>query len=171
MRKKSIASQSILIESTLSCLEEFGYHKTSITNICDRAMLSRGALLHHYATKSDLLVAAYASWRKSLINDGLRIHTDKYSLLRDGFSFSDKIARRNAILSIEFFSALKDDPMLSGRFFVNANDSRLLNEESGNGNNFSSIHDLIFIGMVVKSALDGELRVTSEIREFFKVQM
>jgi AcrR family transcriptional regulator len=50
--------RSRLIEATLACLEQYGYHGTSLTRILDKAGVSRGAWRHHFATKHDLVAAA-----------------------------------------------------------------------------------------------------------------
>ncbi|MEK7265748.1 MAG: helix-turn-helix domain-containing protein, partial [Pseudomonadota bacterium] len=38
-------------------LAEFGYHRTSVGKIAERAGVSQGALQHHYPTKDDLVAA------------------------------------------------------------------------------------------------------------------
>ena len=47
-----------LLAATIECLVEHGYSGTTTQRVQDRAGLSRGALLHHFATKEALLVAA-----------------------------------------------------------------------------------------------------------------
>lgn len=47
-----------LIEATLTCLEKWGYHGSSLTRILEAAGVSRGAWRHHFATKNDLVAAA-----------------------------------------------------------------------------------------------------------------
>jgi AcrR family transcriptional regulator len=47
-----------LLTATIECLVEHGYAGTTTQRVQDRAGLSRGALLHHFATKEALLVAA-----------------------------------------------------------------------------------------------------------------
>lgn len=47
-----------LLEATIECLVAVGYAKTSTNTVLERSGLSRGALLHHFPTRSDLLVAA-----------------------------------------------------------------------------------------------------------------
>ena len=52
------ATQRILLEATLRCLGRQGYASTSISEIIKEAGVSRGALLHHYPNKIDLVAAA-----------------------------------------------------------------------------------------------------------------
>jgi AcrR family transcriptional regulator len=47
-----------LLDATIECLVELGYAGTTFQRVQDRAGVSRGALLHHFASKEDLLVAA-----------------------------------------------------------------------------------------------------------------
>ena len=47
-----------LIEATLDILLDSGYHRTTTTEIVKRAGVSRGALVHHFACKADLIAAA-----------------------------------------------------------------------------------------------------------------
>jgi AcrR family transcriptional regulator len=47
-----------LIEATLTCLEKYGHHGSSLTRILNTAGVSRGAWHHYFATKNDLVAAA-----------------------------------------------------------------------------------------------------------------
>lgn len=47
-----------LLEATVECLVERGFSGTSTTLVSERAGVSRGAQLHHFPTKNDLVVAA-----------------------------------------------------------------------------------------------------------------
>ena len=49
-----------LLEATVDCLVEHGFAGTSTTLVSERAGVSRGAQLHHFPTKNDLVVAAVA---------------------------------------------------------------------------------------------------------------
>lgn len=47
-----------LLEATVDCLIERGFGGTSTTLVSERAGVSRGAQLHHFPTKNDLVLAA-----------------------------------------------------------------------------------------------------------------
>ena len=47
-----------LLDATVDCLVEHGFSGTSTTLVSERAGVSRGAQLHHFPTKNDLVVAA-----------------------------------------------------------------------------------------------------------------
>jgi len=47
-----------LLEATVECLAELGYAGTTTTEVVRRAGVSRGAQVHHFPTKTDLVVGA-----------------------------------------------------------------------------------------------------------------
>jgi len=51
------ATRTRLLDATLACLVERGYAGTTTAEVERRAGVSRGARLHHFPTKADLLVA------------------------------------------------------------------------------------------------------------------
>jgi AcrR family transcriptional regulator len=56
--ERSAATQIRLLDATIECLIERGWAGTSTTEIVRRAGVSRGAQVHHYPTKEDLVIAA-----------------------------------------------------------------------------------------------------------------
>ena len=52
------AMRARLLEATVELLVERGFAGTSTTLVSERAGVSRGAQLHHFPTKNDLVVAA-----------------------------------------------------------------------------------------------------------------
>lgn len=56
--ERSAATRKALLDSTIECLGELGYDRTTTTEISERAGLSRGAHLHHFRTRAALLAAA-----------------------------------------------------------------------------------------------------------------
>src|SRR5579871_5026542 len=61
MQERGIATRSALLEAALECLVELGYGATTTTEVANRAGVSRGAQLHHFPTKAELLSAAVES--------------------------------------------------------------------------------------------------------------
>ena len=55
---RSRAMRARLLEATVELLGERGFAGTSTTLVSERAGVSRGAQLHHFPTKNDLVVAA-----------------------------------------------------------------------------------------------------------------
>jgi len=56
--ERSAATRGRLLDATLSCLSELGYARTTTTEIAERAGVSRGAQLHHFPTKAELVTTA-----------------------------------------------------------------------------------------------------------------
>lgn len=56
--ERSRATRARLMQATIACLVEQGWTGTSTTLVSQRAGVSRGAQLHHFPTKNDLVLAA-----------------------------------------------------------------------------------------------------------------
>ena len=52
------AMRARLLDATVECLVELGYAGTTTTEVVKRAGVSRGAQVHHFPTKQDLVLAA-----------------------------------------------------------------------------------------------------------------
>lgn len=58
--ERSAETRTRLLEATIESLGEVGYASTTTTGVCERAGVSRGAQVHHFPRKQDLVVAAVA---------------------------------------------------------------------------------------------------------------
>ena len=56
--ERSASTRARLLDATIECLFELGYASTTTTEIAKRAGLSRGAQLHHFPTKAELVTTA-----------------------------------------------------------------------------------------------------------------
>lgn len=56
--ERSAATQALLLEATIQSLVDVGYAGTTTTRIAELAGVSRGAQMHHYRSKADLVTAA-----------------------------------------------------------------------------------------------------------------
>ncbi len=56
--QKSAATRKLIIESAIQCFVDLGYARTTTTRIAHAAGLSRGAMLHHFPSKMDVVKAA-----------------------------------------------------------------------------------------------------------------
>ena len=56
--ERSAETRLRLLDACVNCLVELGYSSTTTNAIQERAGVSRGALMHHYASKADLMVAS-----------------------------------------------------------------------------------------------------------------
>lgn len=64
------------MEAALECIAEFGYQAATMDQIVARARTSRGAQVHHFPTKLDLVEAAMEHMLNKVIDD-VREHTNK----------------------------------------------------------------------------------------------
>lgn len=56
--ERTRAMRQRLLEATVECLVQHGWSGTSTTLVSQRAGVSRGAMLHHFPAKNDLVLAA-----------------------------------------------------------------------------------------------------------------
>lgn len=57
-QERASATRLLLLDATFDCLVSLGYGRTSTPEVLRRTGVSRGALLHHFPTKTDLVCAA-----------------------------------------------------------------------------------------------------------------
>jgi AcrR family transcriptional regulator len=65
-QRKSIQTRLAILEAAIDCLQEHGFARTTTQLIAQMAGISRGAMLHHYATKQELIasVLEYTFFRR-----------------------------------------------------------------------------------------------------------
>ncbi len=56
--QKSAATRNLIVEAAIKCFVDLGYARTTTTAIAEKAGLSRGAMLHHFPSKIDIVRAA-----------------------------------------------------------------------------------------------------------------
>jgi AcrR family transcriptional regulator len=56
--QKSASTRNLIIEAAIKCFVDMGYARTTTTVIAEKAGLSRGAMLHHFPSKLDIVRAA-----------------------------------------------------------------------------------------------------------------
>ncbi len=56
--ERTASTRARLLDATIDCLYELGFAKTTTTEVANRAGLSRGAQLHHFPTKAELVITA-----------------------------------------------------------------------------------------------------------------
>jgi len=67
-QERSESTQTALLQATVRCLGRDGYAATSISSIIAEAGVSRGALLHHYPTKNELIASAIVWFYRQRLN-------------------------------------------------------------------------------------------------------
>jgi AcrR family transcriptional regulator len=58
LQKRAIDTRAALLDAAIDCLVERGYAATTTIETARRARVSRGAQLHHFPTKAELMTAA-----------------------------------------------------------------------------------------------------------------
>lgn len=56
--QRSSETRTRLLDATIECLVEYGYGGTTTPRVAERAGVTRGAQVHHFGSKTDLVVAA-----------------------------------------------------------------------------------------------------------------
>jgi AcrR family transcriptional regulator len=67
--ERRAATRGRLLEATVECLAERGYPGTTTIEVARRAGLSRGAQLHHFGTKAELVTAAIEHLHGRLLDE------------------------------------------------------------------------------------------------------
>lgn len=115
-REQREKTREALLDATIQCLVEFGHAGTTTQRIQDRAGVSRGALSHHFPSKSELL--AEATHRIAVKH--LQRVTDLIDRLDGGpealpqllHVFRDAMTEPHFQASIEIWTASRTDPQL-----------------------------------------------------------
>ncbi len=66
-QRKSAQTRVGILDAAIECLATHGYARTTTQMIAETAGVSRGAMLHHYPTKADLIksIIAYSFYKRS----------------------------------------------------------------------------------------------------------
>lgn len=117
--ERSAEMKRRLLDATVECLAERGYAATSTQEVVNRAGVSRGALAHHFSSKTDLVAEAAAY----LISNRLRTTQRRMAKLA---ADKDELAKRIRLLwetyertfpaTIEYMVAARTDDALRKRF-------------------------------------------------------
>lgn len=74
--ERRTATRAALLEATIECLVEYGYAHTTTTRVVETAGVSRGAQVHHFPTKAEL-VAEAVSYLADLRAEEIRVALDE----------------------------------------------------------------------------------------------
>jgi AcrR family transcriptional regulator len=114
--ERSTAMRQRLLDATIECLVEYGYAGTTVTKIADRAGVTRGAQVHHYPTKADLVTAAIEHLATKLAEetfDDLSRLESSDDLIGDALDMIWEVHQGPVFAaSVEFWVAARTDPAL-----------------------------------------------------------
>jgi AcrR family transcriptional regulator len=115
-QERSRVTRQRLMAAAVECLVDHGWSGTTTTVVAERAGVSRGAQLHHYPTRAELVVAAVEHVGRKLVDD----------MLAAAASLPDGAGRTHAVLqmlgdfytgplfvaALELWVAARTDPQL-----------------------------------------------------------
>jgi AcrR family transcriptional regulator len=117
---RSAATQARLLDATIECLIERGWAATSTTEVVRRAGVSRGAQVHHFPTKDDLVLAAIEhllEWRIAEFQATFAdLPADERSPATAMRLMYEKCFRATFEPWLELVVAARTDPALHARF-------------------------------------------------------
>lgn len=118
--ERSAEMRKRLNEAAIVCLCRVGYAATTTQLVTEEANVSRGAMLHHFPTKVDLMasVAEYAAekqnryvrWRLSRVPDGM----DRFMVITQ--ATWEATIRPPSLALLEIMMGSRSDPALAERF-------------------------------------------------------
>jgi AcrR family transcriptional regulator len=95
--QKSANTRNLILDSAISCFVELGYAGTTTTAIAKKAGLSRGAMLHHFPSKLDVVRAAVE-----------HLHSKRLRAFRRAMTRSTSPGTDRVVLGVgEFFSHVR----------------------------------------------------------------
>jgi AcrR family transcriptional regulator len=118
--ERTAAMRKRLIDAAIDCLTKLGYGATTLQVVTDTAGASRGAILHHFPTKVDLMIAVaeYAAEKQNRHVARLLADTkpgmDRY--LGITMATWDAMQRPPAIALLEIMMGSRSDADLGARF-------------------------------------------------------
>ena len=120
--ERSAATRAKLLNATIECLYEVGYHQTSTVLVAERAKVSRGSMLHHFPTKADLMMAT-SEHIVELRSQLHQAHLDKLGSEREKFlnlidALWGAFQTPSGIARIEIMLGSRNDLELGPRFRV-----------------------------------------------------
>jgi AcrR family transcriptional regulator len=118
--ERSAATRKKLLDATIESLFEVGYFQTSTVAVTERAGVSRGAMLHHFPSKADLIMAAsehIVELRREIHADRLgRFATEREKFLHLIDVLWEAFQTPSGIARIEIMMGARSDPEIGPRF-------------------------------------------------------
>ena len=117
---RSASMRRRLVDAAIACLCEVGYAATTIQMVTEEAGVSRGAMLHHFPTKLDLIIAV-GEFAAAAQNRHVRAHLSQVPEGPQRFlalteATWEAICEPPALALIEIMVASRSDPILHERF-------------------------------------------------------
>lgn len=117
---RSQRTRERLLKATVECLFELGYDRTSTVLVTKRAGVSRGAMLHQFPSKADLMMATseyIRGQRRQAHRDALEGVIDPLEKLRRVVDVTwSELAKPSGVARIEIMLASRSDREFGARF-------------------------------------------------------
>lgn len=124
-QRKSAQTRVAILEAAIDCLQKHGYSRTTTQLIAEIAGISRGAMLHHYATKQELIASVidYTVYKRmAVFLEGVRALKDSARIDEmAGIEISWRsMMTREFAAYLELAIAARTDPDLAAIFLPRA---------------------------------------------------
>ena len=90
--KKSEMTRQAILDSAIHCIIDHGYAQTTTSLIADHAAVSRGAMTHHFPSRSDVLTATIKHLQERRLQE--------YRALMQEYDISSKLTAREQIETV-----------------------------------------------------------------------
>ena len=118
--QRSAETRARLLNATIQSLVDAGYARTTTTRVCEIAGLSRGAQIHHFRTRTELVTAALEHLARRRVEefqkrfDEMRAKiTDGHDLHEAWFELLWEVSSGDLfIAALEIWVAARTDPQL-----------------------------------------------------------
>jgi AcrR family transcriptional regulator len=183
--QKSASTRLQIVEAALRCFVDLGYSGTTTTVIAEKAGLSRGAMLHHFPSKIDIVRAAvehlHAKRLKAFRKSIDKMPRDESRPRKALEAYLEHVKHPMYVAFLELWIAARTDPELKGilqpaqeafdrEWYRTAKD--LWPEWSDSGENFDLALDLVryvmdgvAVSFLTHDLGDRERRVVSYLEE------
>jgi AcrR family transcriptional regulator len=119
---RSKAAREKLLRATVEVLQERGYNGLTTKEVAARAGFSNGALMHHFSTKADLVIATGAHIYEQHIEHGRRIAMSVAARKDPLNAFLTDCVNvylgKSFIPTLEMMIAARADPLMNAQFDV-----------------------------------------------------
>jgi AcrR family transcriptional regulator len=125
---RSKAAREKLLRATIELLQERGYNGLTTKEVAARAGFSNGALMHHFSTKADLVIAAGAYIYERHIESGRKAANSaaaRANPLKAFIADCEEVYLGNSFIpTTEMMVAARSDPLMNAPFDVFMRDYR-----------------------------------------------
>jgi len=177
-QERSATTRAAILDATIEQLAEHGYGRTTTVEVAERAGVSRGALVHHFSTRFDLVLAALEHLCERRLEE-LEAGIARLSATEDRPSaFVDLMWSTFEgplfTAQLELWMAARADPELFARLYplergFGKRLSELCGEALGDGaGTFYELTKHLMRGMAVERLLKADEREREEVLEGWK---